>query len=88
MAKSGKRAEAQAVLEELLKLSNERHVSPYDIAMVYHGLDERDKTLEWLEKGYQQREPRMALLKVERKWDNLHDDPRFQDLMRRIGFSQ
>jgi Flp pilus assembly protein TadD len=88
LAMSGKRAEAQTVLEELLKLSNERHVSPYDIATVYHGLDERDKTLEWLEKGYQQREPRMTLLKVERKWDNLRDDPRFHDLMRRVGLPQ
>ena len=71
-----------------MKLSNERHVSPYNIAMVYNGLDERDKTLEWLEKGYQQREPRMTLLKVERKWDNLRDDPRFQNVMRSAGLQQ
>ena len=44
LAKSGKQAEARAVLEQLLKLSTERHVTPYHIALVYNGLNERDKT--------------------------------------------
>ncbi len=48
LAKSGKQAEARSVLEELLKLSTERYVSPYNIALIYNGLDERDKTLDWL----------------------------------------
>ncbi len=86
LAKSGKQAEARSVLEELLKLSTERYVSPYNIALIYNGLDERDKTLDWLGKGYQQRDPRMVFLKVEPKWNNLRDDPRFKDLLRRVGF--
>src|SRR6266849_2999218 len=83
LAKLGKQAEARAVLEDLLKLSKERYVSPYNIALVYNGLDERDKTLAWLEKGYEQRDPKMTFLKVEPKWNNLRDDPRFQVLLRR-----
>jgi tetratricopeptide (TPR) repeat protein len=87
LAKSDKQAEARTVLEELLKLSNGQYVSPYNIAMIFNGLNERDKTLDWLEKGLEKRDVRMTYLKVEPKWNNLHDDPRFQDLLRRIGLS-
>jgi len=88
LAKSGKRDEARAVLDELLKLSTERFVPPYHIAVIYNGLGETDKATAWLEKGYEQRDPKMAFLKVEPKWNNLRDDPRFQDLLRRVGFPQ
>jgi len=86
LAKSGRRAEAQAELEGLLKLSTERYIPPYNIAMIYNGLGDTDKTLAWLEKGYQQRDTRMTFLKVEPKWNNLRDDARFQDLLRRMNF--
>jgi TolB-like protein/Tfp pilus assembly protein PilF len=86
LAKSGKQAEARAMLEELLKLSTERYVPPYNIALIYNGLDERDETLAWLERGFEKRDVRMVLLKVEPKWNNLRADPRFQDLLRRVGF--
>jgi DNA-binding winged helix-turn-helix (wHTH) protein/TolB-like protein/tetratricopeptide (TPR) repeat protein len=88
LAKSGRRADARAELEGLLRLSKERHVSPYNIAMIYNGLGERDDALEWLELGYREREPRMVFLKVEPKWNNLRDDPRFRDLVRRVGLPQ
>jgi len=76
---------ARAELEALLKLSKERHVPPYHIALIYNGLGERDETLVWLERGFQQRDPRMIFLKVEPKWNNLRSDPRFTDLVRRVG---
>ena len=86
LAKSGKQAEARGLLEELLKLSTQRHVSPGNIAQIYNGLGERDETFSWLERGFEQRDPKMVFLKVEPKWNNLRDDPRFQDLLRRVGF--
>ncbi len=88
LAKSGKQAEARALLEELLKSSTERYVSPYNIALIYNGLGERDNLLTWLERGYEQRDQRMVFLKVEPKWNNLRGVPRFQNLMRRVGFTQ
>ncbi len=88
MAKSGKQAEARGLLEELLKLSAERYVPPYNMALFYNGLGERDKTLEWLERAYQERDPKLVFLKVDAKWNNLREDPRFQDLLRRVGFPQ
>ncbi len=87
LAKSGRRAEARAELAALLKLSAGRYVPPYNIAMIYNGLGERDETLAWLERGVEQREPRMISLKVEPKWNNLRADPRFRDLLRRVGFT-
>ena len=87
LAKSGRRAEARAELAALLKLSAERYVPPYNVAMIYNGLGERDETLAWLERAVEQRDPRMTSLKVEPKWNNLRADPRFQDLLRRVGFT-
>ena len=85
MAKSGKRDEAQAELDRLLALSTERFVPPYLIALVYNGLGRRDEALAWLERGYEQRDPKMVFLLVEPKWNNLRDHQRFQDLLRRVG---
>jgi len=84
LAKSGKQAEARGLLAELLKLSTERNVPPSHIAMLYNGLGERDKALEWLERGFEERDPKMVFLKVDPKWDNLRNEPRFADLMRRL----
>ncbi len=86
LAKSGRRDEAQAVLAELQQLTATRFVPPYHIALIYNGLGETDKALDWLEKGYEQRDPKMAFLQVEPKWNNLRAAPRFQDLLRRVGF--
>jgi len=87
LAKNGKQAEARTLLAELFKSSTERYVSPYNIALIYNGLGERDEAFTWLERGYEKRDQRMVFLKVEPKWNNLRGDPRFQDLMRRVGFT-
>ena len=50
-------------------------MSPYNIAMIYQGLGEREATLAWLERGYEQREPRMVFLKAEPKWASLRERP-------------
>ena len=88
LAKSGKKAEARGVVDELLKSSSERYIPPYHVALVYNGLGEREQALAWLERGFEQRDPKMTFLKVEPKWNNLRDDPRFKDLLRRVGFTQ
>ncbi len=86
LARSGDREKAQANLDHLLKLSSERFVPATHISMIYIGLGEREKALEWLEKGFEQRDPKMAFLKVEPKWADLRAEPRFIDLMRRMNF--
>jgi DNA-binding winged helix-turn-helix (wHTH) protein/TolB-like protein/Tfp pilus assembly protein PilF len=88
LAKSGNEAEARSVLEALLKSSAERYVSAYHIALVYNGLGKSDEALAWLERAYAQRDQGMVFLKVDPKWNDLRSDPRFQDLLRRVGLPQ
>jgi serine/threonine-protein kinase len=86
LARTGDSAGARALLDELLAATKTRYVAPYSIALIYNGLGEREKTLAWLERGFEARDHKMNLLKVDPKWSNLHGDPRFRDLVRRIGF--
>jgi serine/threonine-protein kinase len=51
-------------------------------------LDERDEALAWLERGYEQRDGTLVFLKVGPIWNNLRADPRFADVMRRVGLPQ
>ena len=87
LAKSGQKAEGRSVLKVLLKPSAEGYVSAYNIAIVYNGLGEHDEVLAWLERAYAQRDKGMVFLKVEPMLNNLRSDPRFQDLLRRVGFT-
>ncbi len=84
-AVSGKRAEALTVLEKLKELSKEHYVPPFDMAIVYVGLGEKDRAFEWLEKAYAERSFFLTWLKVEPELDSLRSDPRFADLVRRVG---
>jgi len=84
-ARSGRRAEARKILRELEGLSKERHVSPYDMAILHVSLGETDEALSWLERSYAQRERWMLQLEVAPFLDPLRPDPRFADLVRRVG---
>jgi serine/threonine protein kinase/tetratricopeptide (TPR) repeat protein len=85
---AGRRAEAQKVLDELNELSKRRYVLPYFIATVHTGLGDKDQAFEWLEKAYAASHPGLALVNVDPKFDTLRSDPRFADLVRRIGLTQ
>jgi serine/threonine protein kinase/Tfp pilus assembly protein PilF len=87
-AVAGNKKEAQVVLNQLMERSRQGYVSPYYFALLYTGLGEKDLALEWLEKAYDERQPYLYLLKVEPVFDGLHSDPRFQDLLRRLGLAQ
>jgi TolB-like protein/tetratricopeptide (TPR) repeat protein len=83
---AGRRREAEKVLDELLALSRRRYVPPRSLTTVYEGLGDFDKAFEWLEKCYQERANTMIWLNVEPLDGPLRADPRFQDLLRRMGF--
>ncbi len=87
-SKLGNRDEAQALLDKLLKLAAERFVPPSHIAQAYNGLGETEKALDWLERAFEQRDPKMVFLKVDPKMNNLRSEPRFIDLMKRMKFDQ
>ncbi len=86
LAKSGNREAARTELAKMLELSKDRWISPYSVALVYLGLDDREQTLTWLERGLKERDPRMVFLQVEPKWKPLRGEPRFQNLLRAVGF--
>jgi TolB-like protein/DNA-binding winged helix-turn-helix (wHTH) protein/lipoprotein NlpI len=83
-ALAGEKAKALSALDELKALSQQRYVSPLDIAVVYTGLGDRNSAFQWLEKAFQERTMRIQEL-PEPIFDSLRSDPRFGDLMRRIG---
>ena len=62
--------------------------SAYSVAMVYAELGEKDQALNWLEKGYKERATKMVFLKIDPFFDNLRSDPRFVELVRRVGLPQ
>ncbi|HTF26078.1 MAG TPA: winged helix-turn-helix domain-containing protein [Candidatus Limnocylindria bacterium] len=85
----GRRAEAQKILHDFERKSKSGYVSPYMIATIYAGLGERDKAFEFLERAYQERSLDLSWhLKADLRIDNLRSDPRFQDLVRRVGYPQ
>jgi serine/threonine protein kinase/predicted ATPase len=85
-AVSGNRSEASKILSEMLESSKVRYVSPYGLALVYVGLSEKDKAIESLITAYEETNMEIVFLNVEPRFDPLRDDPRFQDIIRRIGF--
>jgi serine/threonine protein kinase/Tfp pilus assembly protein PilF len=87
-AKSGRKDDARKLLAELNLQSKGRYVAPYWIAMIHLGLNEKDEAFAWLEKAYQEREWWLMFTKMDPKLDSLRSDPRFIDLMRRVGFPQ
>ncbi len=83
---AGKKAQALKVIEQLKQWSKRRYVAPYDIALVYIGLGEKDQAFAWLEKAYQAHSNDMSNLKADPTFDPVRSDPRFQDLLRRMKF--
>jgi TolB-like protein/DNA-binding winged helix-turn-helix (wHTH) protein/Flp pilus assembly protein TadD len=80
---SGKRTEAERLLSDLKKRSNPNNSLASEIAMIYAALGDTDQAMSWLEKGYEERFNPGVLLRP--GFDPLRSDPRFQDLVRRIG---
>lgn len=86
LAKLGRTEEAKAVLDSLLARSRERYVMPYHVAIAYMGLGDRENTLTWLEKSVAENDTKANFLKVEHTWDELRDEPRFAELMKKMNF--
>jgi len=84
-ALSGRRPDAQKTLNEILELAKHRFVSPGLIAIVYAALGEKDKAFEFLDEANKVYDLNIMRLKVERRFDPLRSDPRFDALVKRIG---
>jgi tetratricopeptide (TPR) repeat protein len=84
-AVAGRKDEANKVLNELLELNKRRYVTPAAFVNLYIGLGDKEQAFVWLEKAFQERTNYLAFLKVFPILDPLRSDPRYVDLVRRIG---
>jgi DNA-binding winged helix-turn-helix (wHTH) protein/TolB-like protein/Tfp pilus assembly protein PilF len=82
---SGHKDKALTLLDDLKERMKQRYIGAFGIAIIYVGLGDSDQALEWLQKAYEDRSPLMITLKVEPRFDSLRADPRFADLLRRVG---
>src|SRR5205807_75347 len=82
---SGNKMEAEKILDQLKKLSQERYVSAYSFALVYLGLGDKEEALRWLEQSYQDRAGSdIGFIRVDPLLDPLRGDPRFEALAEKI----
>ncbi len=84
-AKSGRRDKAMEILGQLHDLAKQRHVPSYDVAIVHVGLGDLDQAFALLEKAYAERASRLIYINVDPIFDTLRSDPRFKDLLSRLG---
>ena len=88
LAKSGKLAEARAVLADLKQFELTRYVAGYNFALIHNALGETDAAFEYLEKALTERSVLMVFLQVDPKWRSLKSDKRYQDLLLRTGLQR
>ncbi len=86
-AAAGERAKAEATIAELSQMSSRRFVSPFCTAIVYIGLGDKQRALEGLEKAYEVRSQWLLFLKVDRIFNPLRSDPRFIELLKKVGLN-
>jgi tetratricopeptide (TPR) repeat protein len=85
-AVSGHEVEARKILSELEDRAKRQFVSPYLLATVYAGLGDKRQALDLLEQAFTQDSIDIVRLKSDPELDQLHDEPRFQELLKKIGF--
>jgi serine/threonine-protein kinase len=87
-AVAGDQAKARQILAELEQQSSQSYVSPFHLAVIHVGLGEKDKAFEQLERAFSDHAEFLVYLKAEPRLAPLRSDPRFQDLLRRMGLPQ
>ena len=84
-AHAGRRAEALRMLDELKKLQHKTYVPTAAFVNAYLGLDDNEQALGWLEKAYEEKSNILQLVRVHPYFDPLRGDPRFRELIHRVG---
>jgi eukaryotic-like serine/threonine-protein kinase len=86
-ALAGNRREAEKILQTLADRAKKSYVSPFDLALIHVALGEKDKAFALLDKAVGERSTFLVYIKWEPRLDPLRSDPRFQDLLKRIGLA-
>jgi serine/threonine-protein kinase len=85
---AGKKDEARKLLNEMNELSKQRYVSPYQMAPIHLGIGEIDQAFALLEMAYEKRDCYLCALKVDPLFDSLRADPRFIELLKKVGLEK
>jgi len=85
--KLGRRSEAETIIRELETRYNAKQADGRDLAVLYTGLDDRDKAFEWLQRAFENRSVFLVFLKLEPLMESLRSDPRWNELEGRVGIS-
>jgi len=80
------KSEAEQALRTLLEKSKRSYVSAFDIALIYTALGEKDTAFDWLKKAVDERSTFLVYSKWEPRLDPLRADPRFGQMLKKIGF--
>lgn len=83
---AGRTVEAQNALVELRRLAGKKFVTSYGVALVHAGLGQRDSAFAWLNKAFDERSHWLVWLRLDPRWKGLRSDPRFAELVCRVGF--
>lgn len=86
-AVTGRRAEALRILKELEERYAKREALGQDLAGVYSGLGDKDQAFAWLERGFEQRNAQLYYITFDFNFEDLRSDPRYADLVRRMGLT-
>ncbi len=86
--RSGQPVQARQALQKLEDLNRHRRIDPTALAVAHTGMGNKDEALAWLQKAYLEHSGPLTALKVDPIYDPLRSDPRFQDLLRRVGLGQ
>jgi TolB-like protein/Tfp pilus assembly protein PilF len=84
---AGEREKARSLLKRLHNMAARKYVAPFEIALIHAGLQDHDEAFAWLQKAFDQRSIWLGYLQVEPQLDPVRHDPRFQELVRRVGFA-
>jgi len=81
----GQRDKAEELLAELKRVSAQKYVSAFDLALIHIGLDQKDQAFEWLDKAREDRDGWLVWLNADPVFDSLRPDPRFAALLKKVG---
>jgi TolB-like protein/DNA-binding winged helix-turn-helix (wHTH) protein/tetratricopeptide (TPR) repeat protein len=84
-ARSGQKDEARKILNQLTETSKQHYVASFEIATIYAGLDDADNAMLWLERSFRQHESQLPFIQSNERFNSLHADTRYQNLIHRLG---
>jgi serine/threonine-protein kinase len=88
LAAAGRRQDASAILADFESLAEQSYVPPTDLARIHAALGNRDEAFRWLDRAVELRDGDLFMTKVWPVWDPIRDDPRFDELLRRLNLAE